>query len=109
VNGIEYRSTSTVSLSLESMYHAEGRVFNTNTGTTGADALRYEYTIKDHLGNARLSFTDKNNNVSRPDERSGVDVTNNTTNVPKMEYHPTRYSRKTTITPDSASGRGPSA
>jgi hypothetical protein len=47
-------------LSLESIAHGEGRVFNTNTGTASADALRYEYSIKDHLGNARLTFTDKN-------------------------------------------------
>jgi RHS repeat-associated protein len=60
--GIEYRSSSGVSLSLESIYHMEGRVFNTNVGTTGADALRYEYGIKDHLGNIRLTFTDKNGN-----------------------------------------------
>jgi len=61
-SGLEYRSTSTVSLSLESILHAEGRVLNTNVGTSTADALRYEYTIRDHLGSARLSFADKNNN-----------------------------------------------
>jgi len=33
-----------------------------HTGTTSADALRYEYAIRDHLGNTRLTFTDKNNN-----------------------------------------------
>ncbi|MBN8683588.1 MAG: hypothetical protein J0L99_13150 [Chitinophagales bacterium] len=62
-SGLEYRSTgTTVSLSLESILHAEGRVLNTNVGTSSADALRYEYTIRDHLGSARLSFADKNNN-----------------------------------------------
>jgi RHS repeat-associated protein len=40
----------------EAIYTAEGRLFN-NAGTN-----RYEYTIKDHLGNARISFTDKNGN-----------------------------------------------
>ena len=53
--GIEYRSGK-----LEAIYHAEGRVYNTNVTTTNpALALSYLYTIKDHLGNARLSFTDK--------------------------------------------------
>ncbi len=61
VGGIEYRTTSTVTLSMESIYHAEGRVLNTNTGTTSADVFRYEYAIRDHLGNTRLTFTDKNN------------------------------------------------
>jgi len=60
--GLEYRSTGAVPLSLESMAHAEGRVYNTNVGTSSADALRYEYAIRDHLGNTRLMFTDKNNN-----------------------------------------------
>jgi RHS repeat-associated protein len=60
VGGIEYRTTSTVTLSLESIYHAEGRVFNTTTGTTSEPNLRYEYAIRDHLGNTRLTFTDKN-------------------------------------------------
>lgn len=59
VGGIEYRTTSAVSLSLESIAHGEGRVFNANVGTTSADALRYEYSIRDHLGNTRLTFTDK--------------------------------------------------
>ena len=80
MGGIEYRTTSTVSLSLESIYHPEGRVFNTNTGTTGADALRYEYSIKDHLGNTRLTFTDKNNN-------GRVDVSTTPANEVLSESH----------------------
>ena len=80
VGGIEYRSTSTVSLSLESIYHPEGRVFNINTGTTSANALRYEYSIKDHLGNTRLNFTDKNANGK-------VDVTTTASNEILSESH----------------------
>ena len=80
VGGIEYRTTSTVPLSLESINHAEGRVFNTNTGTTSADALRYEYAIQDHLGNTRLTFTDKNGN-------GVVDVTNTGANEVLQENH----------------------
>jgi RHS repeat-associated protein len=51
LGGIEYRDGVR-----EAIYTAEGRLFN-NAGTN-----RYEYTIKDHLGNARISFTDKNGN-----------------------------------------------
>jgi RHS repeat-associated protein len=51
LGGIEYRDGTR-----ESIYHAEGRLFN-NAGTN-----RYEYSIRDHLGNTRLTFTDKNGN-----------------------------------------------
>ena len=51
VGGIEYRSSV-----LEAIYHAEGRVTNVN------GALKYEYAIKDHLGNTRIMFCDKNGN-----------------------------------------------
>jgi RHS repeat-associated protein len=61
--GIEYRTTPTKAQTLESIYHSEGRVFNTNlSAASTAEVLRYEYVIKDHLGNARLTFTDKNAN-----------------------------------------------
>jgi RHS repeat-associated protein len=80
VGGIEYRTTLALSLSLESIGHREGRIFNTNTGTTSADALRYEYSIKDHLGNTRLTFTDKNGNGI-------VDVTSGTDNEVLQENH----------------------
>jgi RHS repeat-associated protein len=52
IGGIEYRSGVR-----EAIYTAEGRVFYTSPTAT-----RYEYTIKDHLGNARLSFSDVNTN-----------------------------------------------
>jgi len=48
VGGIEYKNEV-----LEAIYHAEGRVYFEN-GTP-----RYEYTITDHLGNTRLTFSDK--------------------------------------------------
>ena len=40
-----------------------------NTGTTAIN-LQYEYTIKDHLGNTRITITDKNSNgqVNLPDD-----------------------------------------
>ncbi|MBK8191655.1 MAG: hypothetical protein IPK76_00015 [Lewinellaceae bacterium] len=59
---------------LEAIYHAEGRVYN-NGGT-----LRYEYAIRDHLGNTRLTFTDKNGN-------GVVDVTNTSANEILQENH----------------------
>jgi RHS repeat-associated protein len=46
VSGIEYKGTA-----LEAIYTSEGRCT-----PNGATAFFYEYTIKDHLGNARVSF-----------------------------------------------------
>jgi RHS repeat-associated protein len=46
VGGIEYSGAI-----LEAIYHGEGRI--TPNGTT---AFFYEYTVKDHLGNARVNF-----------------------------------------------------
>ncbi len=54
VGGIEYRTASNVT-TLEAIYHAEGRVTTINV------SLKYEYALKDHLGNTRLMFSDKNN------------------------------------------------
>ncbi|MEL7124080.1 MAG: hypothetical protein AAFO07_31870, partial [Bacteroidota bacterium] len=48
LGGIEY-----VNNQIEAIYHSEGRVYyEDGTG-------RYEYNLTDHLGNVRLSFTDK--------------------------------------------------
>jgi len=82
VNGIEYRTTLIKPITLESIAHSEGRVFNTNvTASTTAELLRYEYSIRDHLGNVRINYTDKNANGK-------VDVTNNsTTNEILQENH----------------------
>ena len=49
VNGIEYKNNV-----LEAIYYSEGRV------TTIDGALKYEYAMKDHLGNTRLMFCDRN-------------------------------------------------
>lgn len=46
VAGIEYLSAN-----LDAIYHAEGRCT-----PNGATAFHYEYTLKDHLGNARVNF-----------------------------------------------------
>ena len=50
VSGIEYKGGV-----LEAIYHAEGRITMINS------VLKYEYALKDHLGNTRLMFSDKNN------------------------------------------------
>ena len=46
VSGIEYLGNA-----LDAIYHSEGRCT-----PNGATAFHYEYTIKDHLGNARINF-----------------------------------------------------
>jgi RHS repeat-associated protein len=46
VAGIEYSGAN-----LEAIYHGEGRCT-----PNGATAFHYEYTLKDHLGNARVNF-----------------------------------------------------
>jgi len=79
VMGVEYNKLGTAARKIESIYHAEGRYFNTST--TATPSWRTEYSIKDHLGNARISFTDKNLNGK-------IDVTNNsTTNEIIQENH----------------------
>jgi hypothetical protein len=60
VSEVEYNSPSGINRKIEAIYHAEGRYFNTSTTTR--PTWRIEYSIKDHLGNARISFTDKNLN-----------------------------------------------
>ena len=45
---------------MESIYNEEGRAYNTST--TATPAWRYEYNLKDHLGNTRVTFADLNNN-----------------------------------------------
>lgn len=58
LGGIEYRNGV-----LEAIYHSEGRLYYDN------DTTRYEYTLSDHLGNNRLTFTDFNaDGVIDPDE-----------------------------------------
>lgn len=59
ISGIEYKNAT-----LEAIFHSEGRLFN-NSGVW----VR-EYTIKDHLGNARVNYADLNNDgvVATPSE-----------------------------------------
>jgi RHS repeat-associated protein len=60
--GIEYRQTGTGVKRVESVFHAEGRYYNTNVDASSTISWRKEYNMKDHLGNTRLVFTDRNAN-----------------------------------------------
>ncbi len=72
---LEYRGTS-----LEAIYHEEGRV-TPKTSTT----WQYEYSIRDHLGNTRLTFAD----ISGTGK---IEVTNNAaTNEVLQENHYTPF------------------
>jgi hypothetical protein len=73
-----YNSPSGLNRKIEAIYHSEGRYFNTSATTT--PSFRIEYTISDHLGNARISFTDKNLNGK-------IDVDNTTNNEILQENH----------------------
>jgi hypothetical protein len=61
LGGIEYTGTGSTR-KLEAIYFADGRVYNTNVTTSNSTvALRYEYAIRDHLGNTRIMFADLDN------------------------------------------------
>jgi RHS repeat-associated protein len=65
LGGIEYKQQVGISnYRLEAIYHPEGRLYNTNITNLSLStiAFRNEFCIKDHLGNTRLTFADKNNN-----------------------------------------------
>ncbi len=62
IDGIEYRQTGAGVKRIESIFHAEGRYYNTNVDVSNTVAWRKEYNFKDHLGNTRLVFTDRNGN-----------------------------------------------
>ena len=59
LGGIEYNGNI-----LEAVYHAEGRAtYDPTTVALGEiNGFEYEYSIKDHLGNSRVMFSDLNGN-----------------------------------------------
>ena len=61
MGGIELKNNK-----IEAIYNEEGRAFNTST--TAAVTWRREYNLKDHLGNTRVVFCDKNNNGKIEDQ-----------------------------------------
>ena len=74
-DGLEYRSTT-----LEAIYHDEGRLTPKSGG-----GWQYEYSIRDHLGNTRVTFADK-------DGDNTISVTNSaSTNEVLQENHYTPF------------------
>ncbi len=57
VNTVYYRDNIEIRNNAVIVNHSEGRVVYTNGGGAGD----YQYYLKDHLGNIRLSISDKNN------------------------------------------------
>jgi len=80
--GMEYRKVGAAgSKRIEAVYHAEGRYYNLNVEVNNTLNWRKEYALRDHLGNTRLMFADKNANGI-------VDVTNSaSTNDILQESH----------------------
>ena len=59
VGGIEYIKGAN-GYKVEAIYHSEGRVLPTDA----EGKYQFEYTLKDHLGNARVTFSDLNNDAT---------------------------------------------
>ncbi len=80
--GIEYRKTPAAgTFRIEAIYHEEGRYFNLNVDASNTPSWRKEYALRDHLGNTRLMFADK-------DGDGMVEVTSNaSTNEILQENH----------------------
>jgi len=62
LGGMEYRQTGAGVKRVESVFHDEGRYYNTNVDASNTLSWRREYNFRDHLGNTRLVFTDRNGN-----------------------------------------------
>lgn len=84
LGGLEYRKVGTNGKRLEAVYHDEGRYYNLNVEVSNTVSIRREYSLRDHLGNTRLTFTDRNANGI-------VDITNNPTTsdiLQENHYYP---------------------
>ncbi len=84
LGGLEYRKVGTNAKRLEAVYHDEGRYYNLNVEVSNTVSIRREYSLRDHLGNTRLTFTDRNANGI-------VDITNNPTTsdiLQENHYYP---------------------
>lgn len=68
--GIEYRQTGTGVKRVESVFHAEGRFYNTNVDVSSTLAWRKEYNFQDYINYTRIVFTDR-------DANGVVDITGN--------------------------------
>ncbi len=56
VNGVEYLGET-----LQRIAHTEGAIVRIVEGATATVTYQHEYVLRDHLGNTRVSFRDKNN------------------------------------------------
>ena len=67
---LEYCKNGTGSTRVEAIYHAEGRYLNLNAEVNNTLLWQKEYALRDHLGNMRILFADKNANgiVETPGE-----------------------------------------
>jgi RHS repeat-associated protein len=62
VGNLEWRKQGTDPRRLEAMYHDEGRIVPaySNATATTPSSYAYEFSMRDHLGNTRLTFADAN-------------------------------------------------
>jgi RHS repeat-associated protein len=62
VGNLEWRKQGTNPRRLEALYHDEGRIVPaySNTTATTPSSYAYEFSMRDHLGNTRLTFADAN-------------------------------------------------
>jgi RHS repeat-associated protein len=62
VGNLEWRKQGTNPRRLEALYHDEGRIVPaySNATATTPSSYAYEYSMRDHLGNTRLTFADAN-------------------------------------------------
>ena len=85
LGGMEYRQVgATGSKRVEAIYHAEGRYFNLNVDNSNTLNWRKEYSIADHLGNSRVTFSDKDGDGTI--EITGTAATNEV--LQEQHYYP---------------------
>jgi RHS repeat-associated protein len=70
LGGIELKNNK-----VDAVYNEEGRAFNT---AASGQTYRYEYVLRDHLGNTRVVFTDK----------GAVGIQDNTEILSEIHYYP---------------------
>ncbi|WP_299443396.1 DUF6443 domain-containing protein [uncultured Aquimarina sp.] len=77
---------------LEFMNHPEGYIEPSSSSLSGAESYDYVYQLKDHLGNIRLSFSDKDKDGKIDVLRNNADVDGDGDNVHEIleekNYYP---------------------
>ena len=89
VAGVEYTGIDGGTPRLEAIYHEEGRVLpeEEHTGGNYTGDFRHEYVLTDHLGNARVTFSDLNGN-------GVVELGENSEIVQENHYYPFGMNQK---------------